>query len=418
MHIALPYGKEERRVTLDESQLMAVLRPNEVSHLHTGREAVAWSLDHPIDSPRLEEICRPGERVVLVTSDITRPVPSAVILPLVLERLARAGIKDQDITCIFALGSHRQHTQAEMIKLVGKDIYTRIRCIDSNPLSCQYIGTSSRGTKYALIPEVLAADRVVCIANIEFHYFAGYSGGAKSIMPGVADLACIQNNHRAMIHPAAHAGRLAGNPVREDIDEVALYQHIDFIVNVVLDEKKQILHAVSGHWQEAHRRGCAFLDRLYKIQIPQRADLVLVSAGGFPKDMDMYQAQKALDNAKHAVREGGVIVWVAACSEGLGHALFEKWMRTYSPEEMITKIAQNFQLGAHKAAAIALVLQQCHIYLVSDLAPDYVRQLGLEPKADLHEAMRDANRLLGPKARTIVMPYGGSTLPYVAADPA
>ncbi len=412
----MPFGKKELAIEIEDHKLMAVLKPNEIKSKRAGREAVSWSLDHPIGTPRLEEICRPGERVVIVTSDITRPVPSALILPMILERLQQAGIEDRDITCVFALGSHRKHTQEEMINLVGNDFYARIKCIDSDPTECQYIGTSSHGTEYALTPDVIAADRVICVANIEFHYFAGYSGGAKSIMPGVADLACIQNNHRAMILPEASAGRLVGNPVRADIDEVAQFQRIDFIVNVVLDEQKQVLHAVSGHWKEAHRQGCAFLDRLYKIRIPQRADIVLVSAGGFPKDIDMYQAQKALDNAKHAVRDGGVIVWVGSCAEGPGNRLFAEWMLKYDPDEMIEEIARDFRLGAHKAAAIALVLKRSHVYIVSDVDPDLLARMGLVPQASLERAMTEAYKRVGPDARVLVMPYGGSTLPMVSPE--
>ncbi|NLN45337.1 MAG: nickel-dependent lactate racemase [Clostridiaceae bacterium] len=411
MIFEIPYGKSTVSVEIDKERVLGVLTPNEITVERSGLDALDWSLDHPIGSDRLEDLCVPGERVVIVTSDITRPVPSAVILPRVLERLSRAGIPDRDITLVFALGSHRKHTPAEMETLTGKDVYSRIRCVDSDPSECQYVGTSLRGTNYALFKEVVEADRVICIANIEYHYFAGYSGGAKSIMPGVSDLACIRNNHSGMVKEEACAGRIEGNPVREDIDEVTRFQRIDFIVNVVLDEHKHILYAASGHWRDAHRSGCAFLDRLYKVQIPRKADIVLVSPGGFPKDINLYQAQKALDNAKHAVREGGVILWIGSCSEGLENKLFEKWMLEYEPSFMIEEIARDFQLGAHKAAAIALVLRKARIFLVSDLEEDLVRSIHLEPKASVSEALQDATALLGDHASVLVMPYGGSTLP-------
>jgi len=413
MNFEIPYGKTAVSVDIEAERVLGVLTPNELSVERSGLEALDWSLDHPIASRRLEDLCVPGERIVIVTSDITRPVPSAVILPLVLDRLSRAGIPDSDITLVFALGSHRKHTPAEMETLAGKDVYARIRCVDSDPSECQYVGTSLRGTNYAIFKDVAEADRVICIANIEYHYFAGYSGGAKSIMPGVSDLACIRNNHSGMVKEEACAGRIEGNPVREDIEEVTRFQRIDFIVNVVLDEHKHILHAVSGHWRDAHRSGCAFLDRLYKIRIPRKADIVLVSPGGFPKDINLYQAQKALDNAKHAVREGGVILWIGSCSEGLENKLFEKWMLEYDPSFMIDEIARDFQLGAHKAAAIALVLRKSSIYLVSDLDEDLVRSMHFEPKASVAEALRDAKELLGDNASVLVMPYGGSTLPVL-----
>ncbi len=414
MRLEMAYGKATVAVEVDDSRLRGILTPNEVRTERSGVEEVIWSLDHPIGTPRLEEICRKGERVAIVASDITRPLPSYMILPAVLERLNRAGVPDRDITLVFALGSHRKHTREEMIHLAGEEVFNRIRCVDSDPSSCRYVGTSKRGTNYAVFTEVADADRVICLANIEYHYFAGYSGGAKSIMPGVSDLACIRNNHSGMVREEASAGRIDGNPVREDIDEVTSFQKIDYILNVVLDEHKRILHASSGHWREAHRKGCAFLDRLYKIRIPDKADIVLVSPGGYPKDINLYQAQKALDNAKHAVRDGGIIIWAGSCSEELENRLFEKWMLEFEPEFMISEIQRDFQLGAHKAAAIALVLKKSRIFLVSDLDPGLVSRMHLEPKVSVEEAMRDATSLMGENSTVLFMPYGGSTLPVVA----
>ena len=165
---------------------------------------------------------------------------------------------------------------------------------------------------------------------------------------------------------------------------------------------------------EAHREGCKFLDKLYKCNIPEKADIVIVSAGGFPKDMNMYQAQKALDNAKHAVRDGGVIIWVASCSEGLGEKHFEEWMLGHEKsEDMIPHIRRDFILGGHKAAAIALVLQKVQIMLVSDLDDDFVRRVFMEPMPTVDAALKEAYNRLGGDAKVIVMPYGGSTLPCI-----
>ena len=413
MHLESAYGKGVVDVEIESSRLIGVLLPNEVQAVRSDIEELRWSLDHPIGTPRLEEICQPGEKVVIVTSDITRPIPSAVILPHILERLNNAGIPDQDITLVFALGSHRKHTKEEMVYLAGEAVFSRIRCIDSDTSSCRYIGTSKRGTNYAVFTAVLDADRVICMANIEYHYFAGYSGGAKAIMPGVSDLACIRNNHSAMVREEACAGRLQGNPVREDIDEVTQYMKIDFIVNVVLDEHKKIIHAVSGHVMQAHRVGCGFLDQLYKIKIDKKADIVLVSPGGYPKDINLYQAQKALDNAKHAVRDDGIIIWAGSCAQGLENRLFEKWMTEYDLEFMISEIQRDFQLGAHKAAAIALVLRKCRIFVVSDLDPGLISRMHLEPKASIEEALKEATAILGPDSTILFMPYGGSTLPVL-----
>jgi nickel-dependent lactate racemase len=185
---------------------------------------------------------------------------------------------------------------------------------------------------------------------------------------------------------------------------------------VVLDEhKKIIMAAAAGDAVKAHREACRFLDKIYRKEIPERADIVLVSQGGAPKDLNLYQTQKALDNAKHAVKKGGIIILIGSCKEGLGERVFEEWM-TKSPDaaSMITRIEKDFQLGGHKAAAIAMVLENADIYLVSDLPDDFVRQIFLEPKSSAQEALDCAFEKLGKDAKVLAMPYGGSTLPCVA----
>jgi nickel-dependent lactate racemase len=292
------------------------------------------------------------------------------------------------------------------------DAYGRVRCVDSDQSRIVNLGTTSFGTPVDVFDEVANADRVVCLGNIEYHYFAGYSGGAKAIMPGVSTAAAIQANHSRMVEETSVAGKIEGNNLRADIDEVAQFRQIDFIVNVVLDEKKQIIRAVAGDYIKAHREGCAFLDTLYKVKIDKRADIVMVSPGGYPKDINLYQAQKALDNAKHAVRDGGVVILVASCKEGLGEEVFERWMcDAKSPDDMVEKIRQCFELGGHKAAAIGMVRQRADIYLVSDMGADFVRSIFMTPFGSLQTALEAALEVQGQDASVIVMPFGGSTLP-------
>lgn len=412
MDYSFAYGKKTFLVRLDASSVLANLRPNAVEVDQTGVEEVIRSLQHPIESAPLRELVFPGEKIAIITSDITRPLPSYKILPAILDELCGAGIPDCDIMIVFGLGSHEGHSEERKRALVGDAVYDRIRCLDSDPDDCVRIGITSRGTPVDVYRPVAQADRRICLGNIEFHYFAGYSGGAKAIMPGVSTRDAIQNNHSAMVRPEAAAGRLKGNPVREDIEEAGRICGIDFILNVVLDEKKEIIRSFSGHPVAAHRAGCAFLDSFYKICISEKADIVIVSPGGFPKDINMYQAQKALDNARHAVREGGIIIWLAACSEGLGEKHFEEWMTGHEKSsDMIDHIRREFVLGGHKAAAIAMVLRKARIFLVSDLEPDYVRSLFLEPFPDAQSAVDAAFSDLGRDAGVILMPFGGSTLP-------
>ena len=259
---------------------------------------------------------------------------------------------------------------------------------------------------------VAEADFRICLGNIEFHYFAGYSGGAKAIMPGVSTHDAIQTNHRMMVSPQACAGRLEGNPIREDIEEAGAICGIDYIVNAVLDEHKNIVYAVAGDVTAAHRDGCAYLDRMYRKPIPKRADIVLVSQGGAPKDANLYQTQKALDNAKYAVRDGGTIILIGACQEGLGSVAFQRWL-TEAPtaHSMVSRIQQEFVLGGHKAAAIAMVLEHASIDLVSEMDPDFVRSIFLTPRKSAQEAFDLAMKRYGDDATVIAMPYGGATLP-------
>lgn len=413
MNFELGYGKSGITAEIQDNNLLQIIKPNPVNVPVGGRAEVKRSLEQPIGAERLSGIVKPGERVVIVTSDITRPVPSWDVCPPLIDELALAGVTDEDITIVFAVGSHRRHTKEEMIKLVGQDIYDRIRCVDSDVADFVHVGTSRAGTPYEVFSEVAGADRVICVGNIEFHYFAGYSGGAKAIMPGVCTRKAIQSNHSMMVESNAAAGILDSNPVREDIDEVGEHQHIDYIVNVVLDEHKKILKSYAGHYIEAHRAGCEFLDSLYKVPIEEKADIVIVSVGGYPKDMNLYQAQKGLDNAKHAVKEGGVIIVCASCAEGLGEACFERWMKEMAPLERIEEIKRNFQLGGHKAAAIAMVSQKADIFLVSDLPEEFVKRIYLDPCSSIEEAMERAYRKCGEDAKVIVMPYAGSTLPCV-----
>jgi nickel-dependent lactate racemase len=412
MDIQFGYGNSKIDVELPEAQVISILKPNNVPVGLTGVQEVERSLRAPIGSKRLCNIVSPGQKVVIITSDITRPVPSAKIIPSILDELNNAGVKDKDIEIVFALGSHRKHTDEEKRILVRDAIYNRVSCIDSDINDCVHLGVTSHGTPVDIFRPVAQADVRICVGNIEYHYFAGYSGGAKAIMPGVSTRNAIQSNHSRMVQKEAAAGRLSDNPVREDIDEVANFCTIDFIVNVVLNEEKEIIKCFSGHYLQAHREGCAFLDKLYKKPIPAKADIVIVSPGGFPKDINMYQAQKALDNAKHAVKDGGIIIWLASCGQGLGEDVFEEWMLGHEKSsDIIEHIRQDFKLGGHKAAAIAMILEHARIFLVSDLDSEFVKKVHLEPYNNAQHAVNKAMELLGSNSTIIAMPYGGATLP-------
>ncbi len=412
MRLEFGFGSGVQAVEAPDQNVVGVLTPNAVQLGSTGANAVAEALNAPIGSPRLRDRVRPGETVAIITSDATRPMPTALVMPMLLDELYAAGIGPEDIMLVFALGSHRRQTPEEMQKLAGVRAYREIRCVDSDPEDCVHYGVTKRGTPVDITRAVARADRRVLLGNIEYHYFAGYSGGGKALMPGVSTRGAIQRNHSLMTNPDACAGKLDGNPLREDIEEAAAMVGADFLLNVVLDEHKKIVHAVAGDVVKAHRAGCAFLDRFYLKPIPARADIVLVSQGGAPKDLNLYQTQKALDNAKHAVKDGGVVILIGSCREGMGEKTFETWMTgAPSPDSMIERIRRDFQLGGHKAAAIAMVLQHADIYLVSEMPEDFVRRIFLTPFPSAQAALDAALQKLGNDASILAMPYGGSTLP-------
>lgn len=412
MKIEIGFDKTPQIFEVPDENVIDILKPNEISAADKGTDAVLKALQSPIGTPMLRDMVKSGQKIVIITSDITRPVPSHKIIPAVLDELTSGGIALSDITVVFALGSHRKQTEDEMIGLVGKDVFDKVRCVDGDPNDFVHLGTTKMGTPVDVTRIVSEADFRIGVGNVEYHYFAGYSGGAKAIMPGVSTRDAIQSNHSRMILPEAAAGRLEDNPVRLDIEEAMDYCSLDFIVNVVLDEHKEIIHASAGHFIDAHRSACRFLDRIYLKELKSRADIVIASQGGAPKDINLYQTQKALDNAKHAVKDGGIIILVGSCKEGLGEEVFADWMvNSKAPGEMIDRIQKDFQLGGHKAAAIALVLEKAGVYLVSDMEPDFVRSIFLEPYANVQTALDSAFESLGKDATVVIMPYGGSTLP-------
>lgn len=393
-------------------------------HENTGVQAVEKALFSPIQSESLQTTAANAKRrksadnkafrAVIITSDISRPCPSWLIVPSVIAELNQGGVTNNEITVVFALGSHRGHSEEEMRHLVGDEVYETVKCVDSTPLDTVHMGTTSRGTDVDISRIVAEADFRIGIGNIEYHYFAGFSGGAKAIMPGVSTPKAIEQNHSLMTDERAKAGNIIDNPIRLDIEEAERLCPLDFIVNVVLDEHKNIVFAVAGDVTAAHRVGCEYLKKMYACPISEKADIVIVSQGGAPKDANLYQTQKALDNAKHAVRDGGVMIVVGACNEGFGSAIFEEWLTTASsPQALVDRIGREFRLGGHKAAAIAQVQTHASIYLVSEMNPETVKSIFMTPFTDLQEAFDTAAKTFDHDPSVILMPFGGSTLPLV-----
>lgn len=414
MEFAIKYYKDLVSFQIPDKNVLGEILPNTCPSVESEEKEVKRALSVPFDSPLLSDVVRPGEKVVIITSDVTRPVPSRIIIPCLLDELGKAGVENKDITVVFGLGSHRKQTEEEQKNLVGEEVYGQVRCIDSNPDDCVHLGTCKNGTPVDIFRTVAEADRRILVGNVEYHYFAGYSGGMKAIMPGVSSKEAIQANHKNMIRPGAFAGNLVNNPVRDDIEEVRNFINVDFIVNVTLDDHKKIAFVAAGHPVTAHRKACEFLDKIYKKKVKEPADIVVVSTGGYPKDINLYQAQKSIDNVKHIVKKGGIMIVAASCKEGYGSIPFTKWINQYnSPTERIEEIRKHFELGGHKAAALGLVQENADIYLVTDMDDESVTKANMVPFHDIQTAVNHALEKMGKNATVYVVPVGGSTLPVV-----
>jgi lactate racemase len=412
----LAYGKTNLQACVPGDHLL----PRQVEPIADETGAVFDALAHPIGRSPLREIVRPGERIAIVVNDITRLTRTDLMLPPIVNTLNAAGIPDRDVFMVFALGIHRLQTDEERRLIVGDEIYSRIRCFDhvaSDDASLVEIGTTSFGNRVEINREVWDADRIVLTGEIIYHLIAGYSGGRKSLVPGVGGFRTTTFNHRMIFHPECRSGKLDGNPAHEDLLEACRMVDPDFIVNVVLSPNGKLIRVVAGHYDLAHREGCRTVDQMLRVEIEAPYDLVVASAGGFPLDIDLRQAHKGLENACHALRPGGSILFYAECPNGAGIKSFEDYVRLYNNDrEMQEALDREFVVGGHKAWWVARLGRLYDVHLVSGLDPDFVRRCHFKPVSpDAHQAvLKNLLREAGPSARVAVLPYSGFTLPALS----
>lgn len=417
----LPYGKTEVCARVPAQNFLGTIEPKEAAGVSDPIAEIKRALQAPIGTKRISELAKAGDKVAIVVDDHTRPAPSHLMVPPILEELELAGVRDEDITIIFGCGTHRAVTEEEAKKLLGEEIANRIRHVshDCNAEDLVYVGkTKTYGTEVYINRIYAEADIKILTGDISLHYYAGYGGGRKSILPGIAGHKTIQQNHAMLLHPKAHTGNLEGNPVHEDMMEAAELAKADFMLNVVMNSKGEIVRAFAGDWKEAFHQGVKLVDEMYKIPVERRADIVLVSCGGHPFDINLYQAYKGVDGALEIVKRGGVIVWVAECSEGYGHQTFYEWMKKYQTlKEIERAIKRKFELGGHKAYYLLKALEKAHIILVS-IMPDYyaVDVFKLRTARSVNEALDEAFRIAGKNAKVWAIPYGNITKPILKAE--
>lgn len=412
VRVSLKYGRRSVSIQIPKNRLLGIVKPKaSVPH---GR-SVQETLSSPIGTETLPRLLDRNDRVALVVSDVTRSCPTRRILPHVMRQLKSSGIPRDHVRILIGTGTHRGHTPAERRRILGDYARTIPQVSDHDMKNVHCIGTTKRGTKISINPLLLDSDFILAIGNVDMHYFAGYTGGHKAVIPGLAGKETIERNHSLMTLPNAEPGVNESNPVREDLEEAGIRAELRFVVNVVLDEANRIVAAFAGDPIAAHRPATKIVDELVKAPIVEPADIVVASAGGYPRDINLYQAHKAIENASHAVKAGGTIILVAECREGFGNTTFENWMTSASSlDEVGEKLSKHFILGAHKAFALSKIAKRAEIIVASNKlqANSIILRTCKKPQDALDEAWRSH----GKDTSILLMPYAMNTLPETPSD--
>ncbi|MGE5619309.1 MAG: nickel-dependent lactate racemase [Sphingomonadaceae bacterium] len=415
VEVAVPYGKTQLRFHLPDTSQLTFVEPVSAPPAPDQSAEVARALDEALARHPLPA----GKSTVVVVSDGTRPVPNTTILPVLLERLEAAGIPREGITLLVATGLHRPTRESELPALLGEETCRRYRVAvhdarDRDRLA--RVGTTSRGTPVWVNRLYLESDVRVLTGMIEPHQFVGFTGGAKSVAIGLAGEETIEGNHALLQDPRSQIGVYEGNPAREEMEEILDLVGADLALNVILNNQKQIVAALAGHPRDVERAGVRLSARICQVAVPHPFDIVIASPGGFPKDLEVYQAQKAVAHAAIAVREGGTIILVAECPEGAGDTRFEEYMaQATSPRDVIERFRrERFRMGVHKAFLLARSMVKARVLLVSDRLPEELgRKLLFEQHATVGSALRSALARHGQSATIAVMPKASSTIPRI-----
>jgi len=422
MRIKLAYGKTGLPLELPDSLNVTVVEPAFVPGLPDPPAALRAALRSPIAAAPLAECVRPGERVGVIFSDITRPTPNHLLLPAVLAELA--AVPDVEVILFNALGTHRPNTDAELRAMLGDAVVDGYRIVQNNsfdPATQARVGVTSRGHATWLNAELMACDVKVLTGFIEPHFFAGFSGGGKAIMPGMAGQRTVLGNHDAgmIADPRATWGVTHGNPIWEEVQEVARQAGRLFLVNVTLNRNKAITGVFAGDLAQAHAAGCAFVGRSALVPVLRPFDIVVTTNSGYPLDLNLYQAVKGMSAASQVVRPGGAIIIAASCWDGIpAHGLYGKLLReAASPRELLDRItAPGFGEQDQWQAQIQAQIQlKAEVYVRSDgLTDAQIRSALLRPCQRIEETVAELLERFGPHATICVLPEGPQTIPYVA----
>ena len=424
------FGGDTVTVALPAAQVIHEIEGRPAQPIEDVTAAINDALRRPIGAPPLRQIVKPGETVAIVASDITRSWARAdIFLPVLLDELNEAGIPDKDIFLVVALGAHRPHTAAENEAVYGSEVCKRVRIFQhdaGNQAELVYCGVTSRGVETWINKKVKEADRVIITGGIVYHLMAGFGAGRKAIMPGVSGYDTIQANHRFClspvvgggINPHCMSGRTAGNEMHEDQMEITALVEPDFLLNVVFTPEGRFAGIFAGHWQTAWEAGCNMVEQIYGIPITAQADLVIASAGGFPKDINLYQGAKSIDNAYLATRPGGVAICFLECRDIAEPAEFSEWFRYDSALDMELALRAGFTVPGFIALRCSGIAADISLIIVTKPEnADFIRKTGMIPACSAEEALRIAKEKIGWNDFTItVMPHAANTVPLLSGD--
>lgn len=417
----LKYGSTSFFLDLPPEHLAGVVVPAHVAADESPETILAAALD---DCQGVVSTFRPGQKIVIVTSDITRYTGSEVYLPLLVERLNRQGVADHDIEILIALGIHRKQTEHEHQKIVGS-LYGRIKVSDhecDDPEALVLIGTTSNGIRVRINRKAVEADHLILTGTIGFHYFAGFGGGRKSVLPGIAGRSACMASHFTVLNPGAGSGKnplattgnLEGNPVHQAMVEGCALARPVFILNTVLAADKRIIAAFAGDWREAHEAGCRYYRERFAYPLAEKGDLVVASCGGFPKDINLIQAHKSMEYGAQALKDGGVMILLAECRDGFGNSTFFNWFCHKDLGEFEAALREKYEINGQTAYSLLQKAQRFRVILVSQFPVAQVEAMGMIPAHTLDEAMALAQGLLPDGWRCYLMPEAGSVLPVAS----
>jgi nickel-dependent lactate racemase len=414
MILEIPYGRDGKiRVEAPDRNVLGVIEPNAVE---AGDEAavVQNAVEKPVGSPGLADFLVGGSDALFIVNDATRPTPTARVLDLLEDILGCF-----EPSFLVATGMHRAPTSDEYGQILGPARFAghcgRVYAHDSKKTGDMVrIGVSRNGTEIFLNRLAVEARRIVVVSSVEPHYFAGYTGGRKSLLPGVAAHSTIEQNHKLALRPEARVLTLDGNPVHEDmLDAVEPLREKTFAVNLVLDKDHRVFAAAAGDINASFLASTELAARAFAAPVPEKADIV-VSVVKFPLDIDLYQSQKGIDNAKHVLKDGGILILVSKCRCGVGEESFARLLSSAaSPAEALRRIEQGYVLGYHKAAKMAEVALRAQMWAVTDLAREILKDLFIRSCPSVQAALDEAVRAKGPSAKILFLLDGALVVPFV-----